>query len=566
MKIGLRVKFAAFFLIFGCGLVAALSALISNFTETSFMNRYADNLLRLIQVAEGVLDLTPEEIRRYGETGQEDERYRELQDMLNEIKTASQVEYLYLMYSTGPDSAIYLFDAATPEDDPNTLGVLGEEVLDYQYDYQKNLRNTFETGKETKNLDVTTSEEMGHLASAYVPILDESGKAIAVLGADESMDEILKEIEVQQMSIVKKVAIGTGCSLLVLLLIVQWSVIRPVRKLKHGVERLAEGELGVTVDVRSRDEIDEISRIFNRMSRNIEGHIREVEDLNQGYDRFVPSKLFHLLRRSSVVDVRLGDQVNTEIAVAAMQIDGFGELSRRLPAGRLFAFINHVLSECIPPVMENGGVIERFEKAGLQAFYTESVKEALTAAVTVRQKILAASKADTLGAGKKVDITIGITYGPVMVGVVGQDRRMDNITISEQTVIAEYLQRIGPKYFSGILVTGAAAQAVPGFEDNYHSRFLGFLRVEALNRAERIYDVFDGDEEEIRHQKMVTKRTFEKGVRLYSAGFYSDARRAFIEVLKQFRKDGAAREYLYLCNQKDKDEPEEGKICYLEVL
>ena len=81
MKIGLRVKFAAFFLIFGCGLVAALSALISNFTETSFMNRYADNLLRLIQVAEGVLDLTPEEIRRYGETGQEDDRYRELQDV-----------------------------------------------------------------------------------------------------------------------------------------------------------------------------------------------------------------------------------------------------------------------------------------------------------------------------------------------------------------------------------------------------------------------------------------------------------------------------------------------------
>ena len=566
MKISLRIKFALVFLIFGILLVTGLSLLISSFTENIFMNRYTDNLLRLLRVTEQVLDVTPEEIRRYGNTGQEDERYQELRDLLDEIKTASQVEYLYIMYSTGPDSAVYLFDAATPEDDPNTLGVLGEAVLDYQDDYQANLRQTFETGRETKNLDITSSEEMGHLASAYLPILDENGKTIAVLGADESMDDILQEINGQRQEILKEVGVGVALSFLILLLLMEWSVLRPVRKLKKGVERMAEGQLGVSVRIRSRDEIGEIARIFNRMSQNIAGHIREMEDLNQGYGRFVPSKLFGILHRSSVVDVKLGDQVNTEIAIVSMQIDNFDGLSRKLSAVQLFAFINQVLSQCIPPVMGNGGVIEHFEKAGMQAFYTESVSEALTASVTVRQKIAAASQSGYWEGTDVVNMTIGITYGPVMVGVVGQEQRMENITISEQTVVAEYLQKIGSKYLAGILVTGSAAKEAAGFEENYHSRFLGFLRVEALDKTERLYDVFDGDPEEIRSQKMATKRIFEKGVRLYAAGFYSEARRAFIEVLKQFRKDRAAREYLYLCSQKEQDEDAEGKICFLEVL
>lgn len=565
MKVRLGVKFASFFMIFGLLLLIGLTLLIQNFTERSFMSRYRANLKIILEMTEQSLDLTPEELRQYGETQKKDERYEEIQEILDKAKTTAQVEYLYIIYAAGEDLAIYLAEGALPEEDRENLGSLGDEVEGYLEDYQSNLRTTLQTGIAPENLDVTSSEA-GYLASAFLPLNDEEGHTIAVLGIDKDMTDIVNEIESWQKDLLVKVGIGLLAALALLLVWVQLAVVGPIRKLKAGVERMARGELGVTVPARSRDEIGEISRIFNRMSLNIEGHIREVEELNQGYDRFVPSQMFRLLGRSSVVDVGLGDQARAEIAMVSMQVEDFGELSRKLPASQLFAFINQVLSESIPPVMENGGVIEYFEKAGFQAFYMESVKDALHGAVSVSQRVAAAVREGRLGVKRPIRMTTGITYGPVMVGVVGQEQRMNNITISEQTVVAGYLQSIGGRYCANILITGSAAKQIPGFEEAFHSRFLGFLKIESLDTAERIYDVFDGDDEEIRHMKMATKHIFENGVRLYSAGLYSQARSAFIEVLKQFRKDDGAREYLFRCNQKEQDEPKNGVIRYMEVL
>ena len=567
MRVRLGAKFAGFFMIFGVLLLVGMALLIQSFAEKTFMSRYTANLRIILKVLEGALDLTPEELIRYGEEQQKDERYEEIQRILNETKQAAKVEYLYIVYKAGEDSAIYLFEGALPgEDYMDDLGDLGEEVEDYKEDYQANLRKTFETGYAPESLDVTWSEEMGYLASAYIPLKDNEGSTIAVLGIDKNMTDIVNETEVWRSEFLMEVGASLVVILVLLILIVHFAVVSPVRSLEKGVEKMAGGELGVTVHNRSRDEIGDISRMFNRMSLNIENHIQEVEELNQGYDRFVPSQLFHLLGSSSVVDVRLGDQARSEIAIVSMQMNGFDEMSRKLPASSLFAFINQVLSESIPSVMENGGVIEYFAKAGFQALYTESAGDALDASVTVSQRMASAIKENRLGTDWPIKFTIGIAYGPVMMGIVGQERRMNNIFISEQTMVAEYLQEMGSRYGASILITGSAAKEIPNFEEIYHSRFVGFLKIRALDMTERIYDVFDGDEAEIRHMKTAAKHIFENGVRLYSAGLYSQARGAFVEVLKQFRRDSAAREYLFRCNQKEQDEAESGAVQYLEVL
>ncbi len=85
-------------------------------------------------------------------------------------------------------------------------------------------------------------------------------------------------------------------------------------------------------------------------------------------------------------------------------------------------------------------------------------------------------------------------------------------------------------------------------------RYIGFLHISNENVSEKLYDVFDGDSPNMRHMKMQTLELFEKGVSLYCARNFYDARLVFIEVLKQFREDKAAKEYLYLCDslyQKD---------------
>ena len=105
------------------------------------------------------------------------------------------------------------------------------------------------------------------------------------------MDEIQTFLKYSLKNLLVMMALLiTGC-FLVLLVLVNSSIISPVRILKNGVEKMADGELGVQVPIKSWDEIGEISEVFNRMSFNIGSHIQEIMDLNDGYYKFVPSAI-----------------------------------------------------------------------------------------------------------------------------------------------------------------------------------------------------------------------------------------------------------------------------------
>jgi hypothetical protein len=59
---------------------------------------------------------------------------------------------------------------------------------------------------------------------------------------------------------------------------------------------------------------------------------------------------------------------------------------------------------------------------------------------------------------------------------------------------------------------------------------------------------------------------FEEGVKRFCAKQFDEARLSFVNVLKLFRKDNAAREYLYLCNQYCQTEEPIGAEIYIEKM
>ena len=82
-----------------------------------------------------------------------------------------------------------------------------------------------------------------------------------------------------------------------------------------------------------------------------------------------------------------------------------------------------------------------------------------------------------------------------MVGIVGHDRRLSEVTLSEQISVVDYLRKVAGKYKARILVTGTAVGRIPNFDSRYHARILGMIHVSATDSLEKIYDVYDGDDE-----------------------------------------------------------------------
>lgn len=534
MKTGLRAKFGFLFLTFGVTLLIAIWLSVYWFAVNVFVDHYTRSVDEIIDLAAYSLGttLTPEDLRRYARTGVADDHYETILRQMQDIREHSGLAYLYILYPTSDDTAVWIFDAS---EDGN---ILGTPVDNYNVEASKTVREVYQTGKKNEKFDITETEE-GDVVSIYYPLKDESGQTIAVLGGDLPFQEITDILVESMVPISRQIILLTALGMLFLLLYVQFGVVRSIRRLKQGVEKMADGEFGVQVTLKRRDEIGEITQVFNRMSLRIQGHIREMEELNRAYRRFLPPETFEILQKESVVDIRLGDEAQAPLAVLSMKPCGFREKTHDMSAEEVFLYINGILKHLVPAVLSQGGTIERFEEAGVRSFYRKNAVCALRSAVS--------AAATLTGLGER--FCAGITQGQAMVGIAGHEERMDLISLSDQKKLSEFLMEIAPKYHASILISDSAAAQIPDFQMSYHCRFLGYLKLTAAGRLQGVYDVFDSDSPKDRRYKQMTKESFEEGVRLFCEGDYPKARQAFIGVLRQYREDDAAKSYLYLCSK-----------------
>ena len=541
VKFGLRTKFTLLFF----GFMILLTIIIIVFLAVSYLALSSKIHLKYgINLANQVSNMVEEEtLVQYAQTKEKDTAYYALLEDMKQLQKSMGVFYLYIVFVETEEAGMYFFDLKSYGNDIIVNHELGEENAS-QEDYP-GLKQVLEEKTASRNLNTV---EIGDesLVSVYAPICNEENEVIAFIGVDFNMDKMADEVVVIILQTIGSFIFVVAICFLIMLLVMQLQIIRPIYQLKKQAELVSEGKFEEEFFIKGRDEFAEIATVFHRMAKNIAGHIKEVQEMNDAYDKHVPFKMMKLLHKENIVDVKLGNETNAVLGILSFQLADFDKNIRKKSTKEMFDFINHIFHVSVPAVMEAKGTIESFQNAGFTAVYDHDCEGALTTAVSICRKM---NHMVTTGQLQKNHAGIGIAFGPIMVGIVGQEKRMSAITISQYRDMACWLQAIAAKYQSHILITKTAADEIPDFHKNYHVRTLGFLYNAYTGHAEKIYDVYDGDSTQEMKQKESTKEIFETGVECYLAGQFQKARQAFISVLKQFRKDKAAKEYLYLCDQ-----------------
>ena len=392
------------------------------------------------------------------------------------------------------------------------------------------------------------SNEFGEWIVLSIPITDEFGKIVAVMESGITITALKYTAEQSTKQLHNMILVVIAILLLLLGGVLLISLM-PLKTLKTRMQDIISGQQGVQVKIRGNDEVAETCRIFNQMSTEVEFQVSDLINSNRGYSKFVPKKLFNIMHKSSANDLRRGDRTQRDLTILSMSVANFEKTTGNLTGEERFELINQIISKLTSKIDKNGGVVEKYTEAGLTALYPESSEQAITTAISACQATDVINTSNGFGPNQRIELASGISHGPATVGIVGQEEHFAAITISEQTNLSNHLSKIAPKYGSRILATAFAINEIEGFEERYSARFIGFLYVEATNKTEKLYDLFDGDREESKHLKKQTKGLFEKGVNLYCAKEFYEARQVFIEVLKQYNGDKAAKEYIYLCDR-----------------
>jgi two-component system, NtrC family, sensor kinase len=110
----------------------------------------------------------------------------------------------------------------------------------------------------------------------------------------------LAKADVQVAESSRRMIAYTGCALLLIALLswfFVWQVVgRPVKALERGTERLAAGDLGYQIAEQSNDEIGELARSFNGMSRQLQAEHNENVSWTHTLEERVEQKTRELKR------------------------------------------------------------------------------------------------------------------------------------------------------------------------------------------------------------------------------------------------------------------------------
>lgn len=303
-----------------------------------------------------------------------------------------------------------------------------------------------------------------------------------------------------------------------------------------------------------------ISRVWNRMSRELKERMEYVRECSVRYASFVPEKVFEILEREDITQVELGDQREIDAAILQVGSRQFSMMAKSLTGDRLYGMINRLLQEMIPVVLSRGGVIEHMSGDHLTAYYPQECEQALMTAISICEKgNWMSEQAEPVPLYRMV-----LHYGAIRVGIIGQAERMAAATISEAMTFSSFLQETGEKYGLRILVTESAARQIPDFPVRFRVRQVGYIHLRFTKSLEAVYDVYDGEEAEMARAKEKTRELFTQALGNYLAQNFYEARLKFAQVLRQNPGDMVARAYIYRCDACYRSGDDQGMVLWLE--
>ena len=271
-----------------------------------------------------------------------------------------------------------------------------------------------------------------------------------------------------------------------------------------------------------------------------------MAELNKAYERFVPRQFLQFLGKESIVDVKLGDQVQREMSVLFSDIRAFTTLSEIMTPEENFKFINSYLSQMEPIITQHQGFIDKYIGDAIMALFSGEADNAVKAGITMLYRLGEYNQNRAKAGYVPIKIGIGINTGSLMLGTVGGYNRMDSTVISDAVNLASRVETLTKSYGVSMLITQQTLSRLTN-ADNYAIRLIEKGKVKGKSQLVIVYEVFDADLPEIKEGKLATKEIFLAALSNYNSERFGEAEELFSECLRLNPMDGVAQIYQQRC-------------------
>ncbi len=235
---------------------------------------------RAMGIANGVaLAIDPVQYAEIMASKEKSPYWETLKIYADRVKVSNGLQYLYVVDRSHSGTVTYFLEGNAPDDDPSEIMDLGDP--DDAVAYASEMFDTIATGVPSVT-DIYDSEGYGLMVSAFTPIMDQSGRVLAAVGVDISVDDVVRSSNTFGMQIILIVIAFALIVGLTSISMIKRMIGTPIRELTNASSRMAEGDMNIELRSASRDEIGALVASFKSMIESSQKQIAAVELLADG--------------------------------------------------------------------------------------------------------------------------------------------------------------------------------------------------------------------------------------------------------------------------------------------
>lgn len=252
--------------------------------------------------------------------------------------------------------------------------------------------------------------------------------------------------------------------------------------------------------------------------------------INTVTNRFVPSEFIHTLGRTALSEVKLGDLIEKEVTVCFSDIRDYTTLSEGMTPTENFRFVNAYAGRMGPIIQSHHGFVNQYLGDGIMAIFQGNPADALAAAIAMQVQAADYNLEREARNRAAIQMGIGLHTGPLVMGIIGDERRADAATISDSVNTASRMESLSKQVGAQILLSEESFHQLPDTQQ-YGTRYLGRIPVKGRREPVGIYECFDGDPPRMQELKAQTIDLFDQGIAHSLAKEYSAAAAHWEQVL-----------------------------------
>ena len=276
---------------------------------------------------------------------------------------------------------------------------------------------------------------------------------------------------------------------------------------------------------------------------------QQLTQINASMSRFVPFQFLEYLKKKSILDVQLGDQVLENMTVLFADIRSFTTLSEAMTPEENFSFLNSFLSRLVPVIRQKGGFVDKFIGDAIMALFPFPPDQAVRAAIELQNVVNNYNQGRDRAGYRGISLGIGIHTGPLMLGTIGETNRMETTVIADAVNIAARLEQLTKTYGASIIISKDLYDVMEDVQ-GIACRQLGSAVVKGKAAPLEIVEIFDGSDPEKDNKKKKSLNDFEKALALIQKKKCSKAIDVLEKIVAADPEDNAAAYYLSCCRDQ----------------